>query len=123
MPAGQDGSDTIDGGAGNDVIAGDNALDPAERRAHSPRDRTLTGADDLHASTNADGTITYLPNIRPARRLDPTGAARADDRALRRAARPTRRSSATTTIAGGAGNDVIFGQMGDDVIQGDGSSR
>ena len=116
----QDGNDTIDGGAGNDVICGDNCSILPNGGNTNPVDRTLTGPTIYTAVTNADGTITYVPNVGgPA--IDPTGEL---ERTIVLYDAGTTDSTlyGNDSIAGGAGDDMIFGQGGNDVLQGDGST-
>jgi Ca2+-binding RTX toxin-like protein len=132
----QDGADTIDGGSGNDVIAGDNAVILPTGLPYDVLDRVLTAqtiytvtADgrivlDVSADTSyfvgSDGQV-YRNTTVGVPVVDPTHALQryvllydvgisapdtyGDDR-----------------IAGGAGDDLLFGQNGNDRIQGDGSS-
>ena len=51
---GLDAGDRIDGGAGNDVVAGDNALDPAPRRRAEPARAAADGRDDLRRRQRRD---------------------------------------------------------------------
>ena len=134
--------DYLDGGSGNDVVTGDNATILRTGTILSPRFRLLSGTTILSTVTgaaqttgtnftgtsvpcewvNANGATTitgctaYGYPGRPARR---GGALRR--RCTTRASRPTPRPSPTPSLAGGAGDDVLFGQLGDDWIQGDGS--
>jgi Ca2+-binding RTX toxin-like protein len=116
-------NDIMDGGDGDDVMAGDNAIDLAARRqlrsALPLTDRPAiytTGPDEIDANIAA--------------------ASAAPTRAARRAA--TSRCSTTTStsrrirpgglfgrdiMAGGAQDDRMFGQLGDDLMQGDGEIR
>ena len=127
-----DGNDRIDGGAGHDAIAGDNAdicyrpdnLDPRMRVLPGTLlYGTTIGVNDGAALVNPLTSTVTPPNDDPRGNL-PGNAA------------PVHREyhivlldhSVTTTaglygndyIAGGAGEDEIFGQLGNDVIQGDG---
>ena len=107
--------DTLDGGSDDDLILGDNGLlelNAGSGDAISPRFRTLTHTTLYDANGNpmiggrasvpggsptwADWTIT----LDPSQNVQHFG----DD-----------------YIAGGADDDQIFGQLGNDVIQGDGS--
>ena len=71
VPAVQDGADRIDGGAGNDVIAGDNALILRRGDALSLRVRTLTAATIY----SIDGAGNIVANVGGAAQFDPTGVA------------------------------------------------
>jgi Ca2+-binding RTX toxin-like protein len=120
------GGDTIDGGLHEDLILGDNVrldhraatVDPRDR---NPRIRQLTGGLIYDATGHqlTDPTTPFAdPRIDGASwanfeiaNLDHTFAleARADG------------SFGNDYIAGGPDDDLIFGQLGDDIIQGDGS--
>ncbi len=111
----QDGNDAIDGGAGNDVICGDNCSILPNGWSTNPLDRTLTGPTIYTAVTNADGTITYVPNIGSGPATDPTGDL---ERTIVVFDAGTTDSTlyGNDSLAGGAGDDMIFGQSGDDTI-------
>ena len=114
VAGGSDGGDALDGGAGNDWLAGDNAdlLRTGDRL--SPRFRALAGAQ-MYA---ADGT----PLVTAAWQRDPNTAN--EERAVRLFDHSTTAAAGTSgadDLAGGADDDVIFGQLGNDWIQGDGS--
>ena len=117
VAGGTDAGDVIDGGAGNDLIAGDNAdllrtgdvAQPALPGAHRRRD--LRRRRRRPASPAAC-----------AGRPEPGQRASASVHAVRPLADAPRRARyGDDVIAGGADDDVIFGQLGDDWIQGDGS--
>jgi Ca2+-binding RTX toxin-like protein len=115
------GSDRIDGGNGNDMIFGDNV---ALSRLNSltdftdPRFRLLTG------SVLYDPT-TLLPAVGTAWQRNPDGAALWSNYRITfldaNPATAPANSYGNDYIAGGAGDDRIFGQLGNDTIQGDGS--
>ncbi len=116
VAGGSDAGDFIDGGAGNDWIAGDNA---DILRTGQPRRARGSASSPATRSTTPLGNalVTAAPQVDPnAANEERVGHA---VRPLRDAEPPAR--SATTYIAGGAEDDVIFGQLGDDWIQGDGS--
>jgi len=112
---GGDVGDNIDGGSGNDLIFGDNVrLDRwgANYTDYTnPRFRTLNGTVIYNTNDN--------PMVNSTARNNPKG-------------NPVWANwdidmvygfnvYGSDYLAGGAGNDMIFGQMGDDTIQGDGS--
>ena len=132
-----DDDDVIDGGAGNDAIAGDNAeccfrydlLDPRMRahrrhgdlrhehpgRQRRRRARHRTRRDDQNDPTATGLTCNALAGFVGCRQyrvnlLDHSDAIEAGRPEL----------WGDDYIAGGAGEDEIWGQLGDDVIQGDG---
>lgn len=113
---GGDKGDIIDGGNENDLIFGDNVRlenNPGSGAAINPRFRALSGTEiyDGDGNPQIDGQHQPNPDGTPAWadwviKIDETAGFNAfgDD-----------------YIAGGAHDDTIFGQRGDDVIQGDGS--
>src|SRR3954452_13755831 len=115
VAGGSDTGDFIDGGAGNDWIAGDNAdLLRTGSRLSDRFQRLLDGVIfDLDGKAQITGAPQLDPNTANEERhvqlfnhsaTEPAGTFGNDD------------------IAGGAEDDVIFGQLGNDWIQGDGSA-
>ena len=103
---GLDAGDRIDGGAGNDVVLGDNGTILRTGSALSVRFRELARCD--HRQRRDASTAQLNPTGVEARQIsvfDHPGAAG---------------TSGDDYIAGGPDDDVIFGQMGNDTIQGDG---
>ncbi|HEX6131660.1 MAG TPA: calcium-binding protein, partial [Actinomycetota bacterium] len=126
VPDGHDAGDRIDGGSGDDVIAGDDAIVVPQGNSLSPRFRTLQGARIYGESLLAgdDGAVLVTPEDRS----DPNGTPARTVRILNHSFDPAAPASdpeagyyGADQIAGGADDDVIFGQLGDDVIQGDGA--
>ena len=135
--------DYLDGGAGNDVIAGDNALILRTGTILSPRFRLLSGTTILSTvdgsaqttGTNYDGTSTpceWLDRTGSAAtaapsctaygfQQDPRGAAVRFVTLFDQSFTPDLSTFSDSSIAGGAGDDVLFGQLGNDWIQGDAS--
>ena len=118
--------DDIDGGSGRDLVFGDNVvLDRTTplRRLHQPALPDLLTGTQIYS--------TAWP--RPARPWStaPRGSTRAatpsGPTSRSRCSTTTRRPTATGCrfggdyIAGGPGDDMIFGQLGNDTIQGDGT--
>ena len=114
---GTDAGDAIDGGAGNDVILGDNGSIERTASATDPRFTVLEGTliyDDDGNALVADGNLVGdNPSGVEARRIvlfdhedDPVAV---------------ELNFGDDTIAGGADDDVIFGQLGNDEIHGDGA--
>ena len=115
-------ADVIDGGAGDDLIFGDHVrLDRtfSLEEATDPRFRSLTGEEIYDADGN--------PQVGAEAQADPAGRRAWSDRAitlLGHSAEDQARggnSFGDDYIAGGGDDDMIFGQLGDDTIQGDGS--
>jgi Ca2+-binding RTX toxin-like protein len=114
-------SDQIDGDAGNDLVFGDNVTLERELFDYrSPRFRVLRGESIYDAPGSPDVTAGW--------QIDPSGPATWSDWRItlpdysRFAAMPADNSFGDDAIAGGSENDVIFGEWGADVLQGDGST-
>ncbi len=117
------GADRIDGGTEQDLIFGDNvSLDRSVSFGDhtSPRFRVLSGTQiystELLTAGNALVTATWQNS--------PAGATAWSDYRitfLDHAVDTAADRFGADYIAGGAHDDMIFGQLGDDVIQGDGS--
>ena len=124
--------DDLDGGVGRDLVFGDNVtLDRSGTTwsqsgatgvygdYRSPRFQKLNGtriyADGDQTKSNADGTWM----------LDPRGSAVWGDFRITLADHDVTTGERTLFgadyIAGGAGDDQIFGQLGNDTVQGDGT--
>ncbi len=117
-------NDLLDGGSGNDVAAGDNAVIWRETGTISPR----------FATVNSGGTIYvpldpyFAPNA-TGNQPDPSGAGRRSITLLDHsltiqnadASSVAGKRYGSDIIAGGPDNDTIFGQLGNDIIQGDGA--
>ncbi|MCB1899938.1 MAG: hypothetical protein KDH16_11645, partial [Rhodocyclaceae bacterium] len=129
-----DGDDRIDGGAGVDAIAGDNAEICYRPDDIDVRFRTLSGTQIYYvpgvpnspsAASISDRQFDAIDSFATATwRADPRHHTQfhimlldhSDDIELNHP-----ESYGNDYIAGGAGEDEIFGQLGDDVIQGDGT--
>ena len=119
------GNDAIDGGTGRDLVLGDNAL--LDRTASygdftNPRFRTLLAGQTQMYSTSVanDGAA----NVGTVWQLDPNGAPVWGDfriNLLDHTATTDPSYFGSDYLAGGAGDDMIFGQLGNDTIQGDGT--
>ena len=128
--------DFLDGGSGNDVLAGDNATILRTGTDLGPRFRVLPGAQLMDPSRgwaqivgwNFDGTTPcewFDANGKYAGtcatygyQQDPRGARQRFVRLYDQdATLPGTWSD--SDLAGGAGDDVLFGQLGNDWIQGD----
>ncbi len=123
------GSDNLDGGSADDLIFGDNVsltrLDSAYEDDSNPRFRTLSGATIYgeeaanDGATLEDGTHRLVPDL--------TGTPVWQDWDIELLDHDMATEAAGLNnfghdyIAGGAHDDTIFGQLGDDTMQGDGS--
>jgi Ca2+-binding RTX toxin-like protein len=112
VAGGHDTGDIIDGGTGNDVIVGDNASIQGTDDYTSPRFRALSGTlmYDNDGAALVTGDSKSDPNRVHARTVvlyDSSHSPDAD-------------TFGNDLIAGGADDDVIFGQLGDDTLHGDG---
>jgi Ca2+-binding RTX toxin-like protein len=117
VSGGHDGNDRLDGGSGNDVIAGDNAIVLRRGDAISPRVRVLGGGIIYDENDLIQTTSQF--------QINPTGVEVRDitilDHSLEIQDNPASLTFGNDYIAGGADDDVIFGQLGNDIIQGDGT--
>ena len=102
-------------GSGNDWVAGDNADLLRTGSSSSPRFQVL--ASD--AICDLLGNSQAIGGVRRSTRTRPTRSAGSGCSTTRRRRRPG--PMGDDVIAGGADDDVIFGQLGNDWLQGDGS--
>jgi Ca2+-binding RTX toxin-like protein len=108
-------NDLIDGGSENDVLAGDNAIVWRTGDEISPRFRTLTGAT-LYTTTES----TVAVNVDGTPRQDPDDTRGRFVFLLDHADGTAAGLFGNDVMAGGAHRDLMFGQLGDDLMQGDG---
>ena len=113
VAGGKDVADWIDGGPGSDAIAGDNATILRESRNTDVRWRTLTGTELVSASGSGSVTATW--------QQDPGGQPVRTIVLLDHSTTTAAGFYGDDDIAGGSGNDIVFGQLGSDAIQGDGN--
>ena len=113
VSGGYDAGDRLDGQAGNDVIAGDNAIILRRGNSISPRIRVLSGVSIY----DGDG----IAQVTDAPQANPTGVEARTIIILDHVVGASPNVFGNDYIAGGDDDDVIFGELGDDVIQGDGS--
>ncbi len=129
-------NDVIDGGSGDDVIAGDNAIIVRQADSNSPRYRQLVAPTLYTINTAMAGgeevDLSFTPNVGAAAELKPESTLgrtillleHTGEIALAAASAPLDpRVFGNDVIAGGADDDELFGQLGDDIMQGDGSLR
>jgi Ca2+-binding RTX toxin-like protein len=133
-------NDILDGGAGDDVIAGDNAiiirqpnymvegiLSPRFRmvgdggQGYTLISQRVGGLADIDVGFEANVTDAWQPHqdmtlVRTVTLLD--HSEQIEDAAVGNPTAP--RPFGNDIIAGGTEDDEIFGQLGDDIIQGDG---
>jgi Ca2+-binding RTX toxin-like protein len=119
-------NDLMDGGAGDDAMAGDNAIiwrrgDELTPDDLSPRFQVLT--DDTIYTTTVD---TITANINGVWQSDPADADGRDitliDHSDTIEAMPAGpRLFGADVMAGGADSDTMFGELGNDLMQGDGA--
>ncbi len=118
--------DTIDAGEGRDLVFGDNVvLDRTLTFGNhtSPRFRVLAGTKIYSTDLLTAGQAL----VTAAWQNDPAGATAWSDFRITLLDHDTATQAlgdnrfGNDYIAGGAGDDTIFGQLGNDVIQGDGS--
>ena len=113
--------DVIDGGEGSDLVFGDSVRIESKGDSTNPRFRVLRGAMIYDADGNALVTDTWriAPGGTPSWGQYQITLLDGDDMV----AAPELNGAADDYLAGGPGNDMIFGQAGDDVVQGDGSTN
>ncbi len=114
---GHDGADRLDGGSGDDVIAGDNASILRRGDSLDPRIRVLSGTE-IYGETLPDDARAL---VTPDSQVNPRGTASRQIEILDHADDTDPSLFGGDYIAGGADDDLIFGQLGDDIVQGDGS--
>lgn len=126
-------SDLIDGGTGDDALAGDNAVIWRTGDTRGERFRQLSGLTSdagvgplLYTPFDpADGLADGVPAVTDEAQPDPDGAVGRTivlldhTGSLQDLAAP--RPWGDDLLAGGPDNDLLFGELGDDVLQGDGS--
>jgi len=112
-------NDLMDGGTDDDAMAGDNAIIWRRGDDNSPRFRTLNSAT-IYSTNNS----TINVNVGSTAESDPDDAVGRDIQLLDHSdavqANPQGRFG-TDIMAGGADSDVMFGQLGNDLMQGDGT--
>lgn len=114
LAGGYDGNDEIDGGAGNDAIAGDNASITRRGDIETLLIRRLIS----QVIYDLNGNLQITPESQP----NPTGLAGRNIQLFDHSTTAKTGTYGKDTIAGGANDDLIFGQLGDDIIQGDSST-
>ncbi|TDG15222.1 LEPR-XLL domain-containing protein [Seongchinamella unica] len=118
VTAGSDVSDVIDGGSGDDALAGDNAIIWRNNDDIGERYRTLDGTLLYETALgdpdygDADVTVTAQgnPDEGPGRTITLLDHSDSTLSGL----------YGNDYLAGNADNDELFGQLGDDIVQGDG---
>jgi Ca2+-binding RTX toxin-like protein/outer membrane protein OmpA-like peptidoglycan-associated protein len=110
------GNDMVDGGLSRDLIFGDIVtLDRANTLGNfNPRFRALSGTQIYDTSTNTNAGAVLVTTVS---QLDPHASTFWGDLQISL----NDSNFGNDYIAGGGGDDEIFGQLGNDVIQGDGS--
>ncbi len=108
-------NDLMDGGSGDDAMAGDNAIVWRRGDDVSPRFRLLTAAAIY--STTAD---TITTNVGLVNQSDPDDAVGRDIQLVDHSDTTAAGLYGADVMAGGADSDVMFGQLADDLMQGDG---
>ncbi|MCL5281932.1 MAG: hypothetical protein M1376_18715 [Planctomycetes bacterium] len=116
VPVIGDVNDLMDGGTGNDSMAGDNAIIWRRGDDLSPRFREL-----IEASIYTTGAETITANIGGLWQSDPADAVGRDVRLIDHSDTTAAGLYGSDVIAGGADSDVMFGELGNDLMQGDGA--
>ncbi len=115
VPAIDDVNDLMDGGTGDDSMAGDNAIIWRRGDDFSPRFRELTG-DAIYSTTNS----TIIANIGGDWQSDPADAIGRDIELVDHSDTTMSGLYGSDVMAGGADSDTMFGQLANDLMQGDG---
>jgi Ca2+-binding RTX toxin-like protein len=115
VPAIDDVNDLMDGGTGNDSMAGDNAIIWRRGDDLSPRFRELT--EDTIYTTTAD---SITANIGGDWQSDPDDAIGRDIELIDHSDTTAQGLYGADIMAGGADSDVMFGELANDLMQGDG---
>lgn len=134
-------NDILDAGSGNDVVAGDNAVIIRQTgdSAISPRFRMVGDSGlmytlnqvDVGSAIGAEMWVdeSFSANVTAESQANPDHTAGRDIRILDHSAAIEAAAAAdpqtshvfgNDVIAGGADDDELFGQLGDDIMQGDG---
>ncbi|HEY5553156.1 MAG TPA: hypothetical protein VIK52_14780 [Opitutaceae bacterium] len=119
-------NDLLDGGSGDDSLSGDNAIVWRRGDSFGPRFRELT--EEAIYTTGPDGETTgnlIVTNFDPVlHQVDPRGAVGRDVQILDHhdtvESTPLGRFGADI-ISGGPDDDVVYGELGNDLLQGDGN--
>jgi Ca2+-binding RTX toxin-like protein len=112
VPHGHDGADALDGGSGQDSLAGDNASILRKGDSISPRFRRLTGATIFDAAGN--------PLVAAAPQPNPSGRSERSIVLFNHSDSALPGTFGADVMAGGSGDDDVLGQLGDDILHGDG---
>ncbi|MEO1639795.1 MAG: hypothetical protein AAFU41_11175 [Pseudomonadota bacterium] len=113
-----DTGDAIDGGAGDDVVLGDNGTIYRTFAPEDPRMRALAGTEIYGTTIGVDDGQALVTGTAQA---NPDGTAQRLIVIFDHSDTEDPLEFGDDYIAGGAEDDMIFGQLGDDIIQGDGS--
>lgn len=120
VPGGLDAPDSLDGGAGNDAILGDNGAIVRTPGALSPRMVTPSGALLPGLTTPSAYDANLDPAVSPGA-PNPAGSATIRTISILDASPATSPSLfGNDLIAGGAGDDLILAGNGNDAVRGDG---
>jgi Ca2+-binding RTX toxin-like protein len=111
-------NDLMDGGSGDDAMAGDNTIMWRRGDDLSPRFRTLNGT--ALYTTGPDMVDTIVANVNAGAQSDPDDAIGRDIELVDHADDTPAGLYGADVMAGGADSDVMYGQLGNDLMQGDG---
>ncbi|RLQ23593.1 LEPR-XLL domain-containing protein [Seongchinamella sediminis] len=121
VTTGSDVSDIIDGGSGDDALAGDNALIWRNDGDVGERYRALEGTLLYETETAIDDPDYGDADVTGTARGNPDGGPGRTITLLDHADGTAAGLYGNDYLAGNADNDEIFGQLGDDIVQGDGT--
>jgi len=112
-------NDLMDGGSGDDAMAGDNTIMWRRGDDFSPRFRTLNGAA-LYTTGPDTLDQEIVANVNDGAQSDPDDAVGRDIELVDHADDTPAGLYGADVMAGGADSDVMYGQLGNDLMQGDG---
>ena len=129
-------NDVMDGGSEDDLLAGDNSIVIRQSDSTSPRYQLLDGSNVIYSMVTQnvgglyDVDVGFSPNIQDDPQAKPGSTVgytvtlldHSEDIQDDAAANKTDpRVFGNDVMAGGSEDDTMFGQLGDDIMQGDGS--
>jgi len=130
-------NDVMDGGSEEDILAGDNAIVIRQINSISPRFQYLTDPElysmiDQELGSLISVNVGFKPNVADVPQAKPDSTVGYTVTLLNHSANIESEAAGAPTVsrwfgndvmAGGSEDDTMFGQLGDDIMQGDGSIK